>query len=170
MKALTTQIGWAVLAYLISCIAGASGFVISDGLIFHGSLSATADGISYQLRYGPGTQSLSQCLFLAKIVGLLGLPLAIPLAVLAERRGIKRAAFFAVSGLAIGIFCQVVTLWIEAAIFSFDFEKIPPATAGVGHFAKLAVDFLLAVIFGLFGGLAYWAIAGKTSGNWKQPA
>ncbi len=170
MKSLTAQICWAVLAYVISCIAGASGFVISDGLLFHGSLSATADGISYEMRYGLGAQTFSQCLFLAKIVGLIGLPLAIPLGVLAERRGIKRAAFFAVSGLAIGILCQVVTLWIEAAIFSFDFEKIPPATAGVGHFAKLAVDFLLAMFCGFFGGLAYWAVAGKKSANWKLPA
>ncbi len=156
----------AAIGYGITCVLAASGFVIANVLLFHGALTGEANGIRYEIYDGIKTLSLFRCLFLAKIVGLIGLPLAFPLVILAQRKKITNIQFFAISGLVIGIIIQAITLWIDASIFSYAHETLKN-TAAYNYFFILLVDFLLALLFGLLGGLTYWTIAGKHSGAWK---
>ena len=156
------------IGYALSCILAASGFVIATVLLFHGARTGEANGVQFEIYDGIKTLSVFRCLFLAKMVCLIGLPLAFPLAILAHRKKVTNIQFFAISGLAIGILIQSITLWIDASIFSYAHETLKNTAAYKNYSFILLVDFLLALLFGLLGGLTYWTIAGRHSGAWKS--
>ncbi|MGL4490176.1 MAG: hypothetical protein ACRCU5_12110 [Rhizobiaceae bacterium] len=70
--------------------------------------------------------------------------------VIAELRNKRRKAYFAVTG----------TLTATFAIFISDI---------VNSFGSETVLVISCLTGGFFGGLAYWALVGKHSGDWKSP-
>ena len=90
-------------------------------------------------------------LFGLMMTAMYGLPGWLITVVAAEWQGKRGKYWFAVAGILTAILAILI------------------ASRG----QRLFADWLLnggILVGGFFGGLAYWAIAGKTSGNWKQPA
>ena len=151
------------IAYVVSCLLAVTGYVVANGLLFRGTLRGVAEGVTYEFHYGLGHHSISHILFLTKLTVLLGCILAIPLMIVAERKSIRRVTFFAASGLLVGLLFQLGTVWTAWSLLSSNSEMLKAQSF------RLAADFLLAASFGGCGGLAYWALAGKKSGDWKTP-
>lgn len=152
------------VAYMVSSLFAVSLYVVADGLLFRGTFGGAADGVTYELHYGLGYNSISHILFLTKVVALLGCILAIPVIIFTERRSIKQAKYFAASGFAIGFLFQTGAIWTKMTIISYNVEILK------GQIGRISVDLLLAIFFGLGGGLVYWYLAGKHSGRWKEKA
>ena len=91
-------------------------------------------------------------LFGLMMTSLYGLPGWLMSVIFAERRNRRGKLFFAITGLCTALLALIIA-------------------GGVGR-GPLSQPLLstACLIGGIFGGLAYWAVAGKTSGNWKSPA
>jgi hypothetical protein len=85
------------------------------------------------------------------MTSIYGLPGWLVTVIFAEWRDRRSRLFFAAAGVLTALLAMII--------------------AGMGH--GLFSERLLhgaCLIGGLFGGLAYWAIAGKSSANWRKPA
>jgi hypothetical protein len=86
--------------------------------------------------------------------------------IVSERRHWNDLAYFTWLGAAIGI-----GWFFMGYLFSFDHlfrELVFMKFASPDTFAKSISLGLLALAVGAFGGLTYWAIAGRHSGEWKS--
>ena len=90
-------------------------------------------------------------LFGLMMTSLYGLPGWLMTVIFAELRVRRGRLFFAVTGLWTALLALLV------------------AGMGKGMFSEALLN-IACLIGGICGGLAYWAIAGKNSGNWKHPA
>ncbi len=90
-------------------------------------------------------------LFGLMMTSLYGLPGWLMTVVFAEWRVRRGKLFFALTGLWTALLALLI------------------AGMGKGLFSEALLS-IACLIGGICGGLAYWAIAGKTSGNWKSPA
>ena len=89
--------------------------------------------------------------FGAMMTAMYGLPGWLVSALAAEMRSERRPLWFAIAG----ILTALLALFL--------------AGRGRGMFSEMLLNAAIPV-GGLFGGLAYWAVAGKKSGSWKNQA
>lgn len=103
--------------------------------------------------------------FVALFVGYYALlPAAVVIAI-AELWSVRRWLYHALGGGAVGLVLAMTfrANGVDGLSFGTDIEVLPPGNS--------IFDFnLLAVMIGagMVGGLAYWLIAGSTSGSWKR--
>ncbi len=90
-------------------------------------------------------------LFGLMMTSLYGLPGWLMTVIFAEWRTRRGKLFFAVTGLWTALLALLI------------------AGMGKGMFSEALLN-IACLIGGICGGLAYWVIAGKNSGEWKQPA
>lgn len=83
------------------------------------------------------------------MTAIYGLPGWLISTVIAERRNIRSRRWFAIAG---------VLTAVLALLIAGRFQ---------GLFPEISLN-LSCLVGGLFGGLAYWAVAGKVSGAWKS--
>jgi hypothetical protein len=148
-----------VLGYIAACFLAAAAYVVAKELgVQRYAVGNFATGTTYWVL---GLHSVTQIYSLAYFVALIGLPIAIPVIILAEFRKIRCAGIFMSTGLLIALLIKLSEKWFEIRLLANR-----PELLDIWSTISVAL-FVLALICGALGGLAYWALAGKTSGNWK---
>jgi hypothetical protein len=157
---------------LLRTLSGLVGSSISASILIfliRPTLNATFAEDEYDLLDLPRFEPLSALAFVAFQSTIIFVMAFVPwLAVVAWTRSAKSrsAAFFVLAGVAIA------TGWfLMGYLFHFDsmFRDLIFGDLGIAESYGKAVSLaLLAVGCGSLGGLTYWAIAGRHSGEWKS--